>query len=184
MNFATLPKCVLCSYQAANDWAVLVAAVRAGDDRYIVPFIFASQDSPIFSQCGRALFWARQGLLHEMRTRNLSASQGQALIADALEYTVNGIQSQAQILEYIKNPGPTESFLKRLLSSGDKLENFTLGDEPAYRWLVEKTEAAFRVHATIRHLVRKHNLHALSQYEQEEKATRAMLKGAGARQVY
>lgn len=183
MSFSMIPKCVLCSYQSANDFAVLVAATRAGDDRYITPFIFASQDSPLFTETGRAHLWVKAGLLAEMRTRNLSTAAQTRLIADAVEYTVEGIQSQAQILEYIKNPGPTEAFLKRLLSSGDKLENFTLGDEPAYRWLVEKNEAAFRVHATIRHLVRKHKLDELSQSEKENAATRALLRNAGAHEV-
>jgi len=182
MSFSTETKCVLSSYQSANDWAVLVCAARAGEDRYITPFIFAGQHAPLFAECGRLPFWIREGLVHELRTRELSASQQKNVIADAVDYTVEGIQSQARVLEYIKNPGATETMLRRL-ASADTLGNFRLGEEPAYRWLIEKADPVWRVHATIRHLVRKHNLDKLSQAENEDSATRRILARGGARQI-
>jgi hypothetical protein len=182
MSFSTETRCVITSYQSANDWAVLVCAARSGEDRYITPFIFAGQHAPLFAECGRLRFWIREGLVHELRTRELSASQQKNIIADAVDYTVEGIQSQARVLEYIKNPGATEAMFRRL-ASADKLENFRLGEEPAYRWLIEKADAAWRVHATIRHLVRKHELDKLSQDESENLATRQILTRSGARQI-
>jgi hypothetical protein len=176
-------KAVLCSYQASNDWAVLVAAYRCGDERTITPFIFAGQHATLFAESTRCITWVRAGLVSEMRTNNLGTAAQERLIADAVDYTVEGIQSVARVLEYIKNPGATEAFLRRLLTVKAPLENFHLGQEPAYRWMVEKSDAVFRVHATIRHLVKKHRLDELSQAEREEMHQRAILHKAGAKPV-
>jgi hypothetical protein len=179
---SAIREAVCVSYQAGSDWAVLVVAAREGADRRIVPVIWASEDASPFAECAQLALWKKTDQVWVLRNKNLTLQQKENQLAEAVALRVADVGKQFTLLNYSKNPGVISYAVKKVLSQFESLPNFAMSEAPAYRWLVEKNEAAARVHFYLRYLALgdSGSIPALTELTHEEKAQREedwLLKG-------
>lgn len=164
---------VCVSVQTA-DWALLVSAVRDASDRRIVPMIWVNDRAPLFVECARASIWRQAGQVHVLRNSDLLPAQRKAQLADAIASTFEELRSLYRVLAYVQNPSSAAEANYSAKNRFDRPVPISIGSEPAYDWLLRKSEEASRAHRVLLYLANgdSGSIPAITRPTSEERADR------------
>lgn len=168
--------CVVVEHCEAADWALVLTASRMGDQRCFTPFLFACDSAGLFAACPNADIWARRNKLRVFKTQGLNPDVREELLKNSVADIVGQIRQISNVLEHTR-----VGILTKMQAMGydQALPNFTLDDEPAFRWLYEhkRGESAVAAMRVCRLLADKHGLGKLSLQELERIAENRIRKG-------
>lgn len=168
--------CVVVEHQEAADWALVLTASRTGDRRFFTPFLFACDSVGLFAACPNADIWARRNKLRVFKTHGLTPTVCEELLKNAVADLLGQIRQVSSVLEHTRVGLITKV---KAMGYDQALPNFSLDDEPAFRWLYEhkRGESAVQAMRVCRYLADKHGLGKLSLQELERIATHRIMKG-------
>lgn len=142
---------VCVSLQTA-DWALLVVAAREGSERRLIPMIWVNDKAPLFLECARAHIWRQAGLVHLLRNSDLHPAQKKAQLADAVASALDDVKRRYRVLAYVQNPNVVTEVKFKAKNFFDQPAQISIGDEPAYNWVLRKSEEANRAHRVLLYL--------------------------------
>jgi hypothetical protein len=174
-----MDKIVAAVYQdTANGWALVVGANRKPDARrYVVPFIIMTTHSPLFALCPFA------STVAVLRTGDLKDATRELVLDHAVQSRLGDLRECGDVLQ-IARVGTISNI--RALGCHQLFENFTMGEEPAFRWLctctfadvAKRTQQAARL---AQWLIEHHGLNKLTVAEKEAAEEAKLLRGMGRR---
>jgi hypothetical protein len=135
-----------------SDFALLVVAAREGTDRRIVPMIWVNANAPLFLECSRARIWRQAGQVHLLKNADLLAAQRKAQLAGAVREAMEDVSQQFNVLAYVQNPNMATELICKTKNLFDAPAEVSIANEPAYNWLLQKSEEANRAHRVLMYL--------------------------------
>jgi hypothetical protein len=177
--FKTQSTAVVAIHRDKGGWALLLVATRTQDGkRAMTPLIIACEDSDLFATCPHSEIWARCGYIKLLRTRPLRPEQHEEMLTHMIEDTYSAIAAEFRILEHAE-VGVLSGW--RNMNYFQALDNFVIGAEPAFRWLlnVVKNNKAWDTLRLCRALAEKYKMHESTHEEKAAAAERRLINQRG-----
>jgi hypothetical protein len=114
--------------------------------------IWANDKAPLFLDCSRASIWRQAGLFFLLKNADLLPAQQKAQLADAVTSAMEDVRRQYRVLAYVQNPNIATELVLKAKNFFDAPTQLSIGNEPAYDWLLRKSEEANRAHRVLLYL--------------------------------